>query len=242
MFKIYICEDDQMQRQRMDDILSEIINTENQNIQKGYITGNPYEMLEAVKDEKNTGLFFIDIDLGGDINGLELAKEIRKIQPRCYIVFVTTHSEMSFLTFSYKVEALDFILKDNPEELKSRVHQCLIMALNRSENESVNENKILTLKIGEHVRVFLQDEIKFFEVSPENRRIIIHGVDTIMEFPGKLKDIEKCVDERFVRCHRGFIVNKDYVERVDVGERIIYIEGGESCPMSVRLGKKLNLS
>lgn len=241
MLKIYVCEDNEIQLKKLDTIIENIIETENLDIEKGCITANPKVIIDAVEHDKNTGLFFLDIDLGCDINGLELAKQIRKIQPRCYIVFITTHSEMSFLTFSYKVEALDFILKDNQDELLNRVKQCVVLAFHRNEMDTINPVKKLTLRIGEHVRVISQDQIKYFEFSTKDRKIVMHGVDTIMEFPGKLKDIEKSVDERFVRCHKSFIVNKEFIEDTDLTKRIVYIKGGEICPVSVRFGKKLNL-
>lgn len=47
------------------------------------------------------------------MNGFELAQEIRKFDPRGFIIFITTHAELSYMTFTYKVEALDYIIKDD---------------------------------------------------------------------------------------------------------------------------------
>ena len=58
------------------------------------------------------------------MTGLTLAQEIRKYDPRGFIIFVTTHSEMSYMTFIYKLEALDFILKDEPKELPKIILHC----------------------------------------------------------------------------------------------------------------------
>ena len=51
--------------------------------------------------------------------------EIRKYDPIGNIVFVTSHSELTYLTFVYKVAAMDFIFKDDPDQLKTRVLDCL---------------------------------------------------------------------------------------------------------------------
>lgn len=239
MFKVYVCEDNEVQRLKMEGIIDDIKATNDFQFEKGIIAGKPEEILENIKDEKGQDLYFLDIDLGCEMNGLDLAKEIRKVQPRCYIVFVTTHSEMSFMTFSYRVEAMDFILKDNPDDLKNRVHQCVIQAISRRENDNVKPSKNISIKIGDHVKNVPLDQIKYFEAAGESRKLILHGNSSIIEFYGKLKDIEQQVDERFVRCHRAIIINKDYIERIDKDEHIIYLEDGESCPMSVRLGKNL---
>ena len=69
------------------------------------------------KIRKHRGIF-LDICLQSEMTGLILAQELRKIQPRCFIIFITSHSEMSILTFQYKVEALDFIIKDSSENIR----------------------------------------------------------------------------------------------------------------------------
>ena len=55
-----------------------------------------------------------DIQLEADINGIKLGSEIRKYDPIGNIIFVTSHSELTYLTFVYKVSAMDFIFKDDP--------------------------------------------------------------------------------------------------------------------------------
>lgn len=76
-------------------------------------TDNPDELIKQLKKSENTGLYFLDIDLKSNKNRIMLAKEIQEYNPRGFIVFITSHSEMSFITFQY-LEALDFILKDEP--------------------------------------------------------------------------------------------------------------------------------
>ena len=46
----------------------------------------------------------------GDINGIKLGSEIRKYDPIGNIIFVTSHSELTYLTFVYKVSADGFYL------------------------------------------------------------------------------------------------------------------------------------
>lgn len=237
MLKVYICEDNDMQRERMSTFVDDILGEEDLDMEKAVVTGNPYEIIDAISIASEAGVFFLDVDLQTDINGLELAKRIRELQPRCFIVFVTTHSEMAFMTFSYRVEAMDFIIKDNIEELKSRVHQCMIQASERSKISA--QKKYYSIKIGDNIRVIPYDGIVYFEAATDSRKIILHTQDAIYEFSGKLKDIEENVDETFYRCHRAFIINRNYIKDVDKEKRIVYLTNGDNCPMSVRLGKGL---
>ncbi|MBA5760556.1 response regulator, partial [Escherichia coli] len=68
-------------------------------------TGDPFELVSRMPRHQGMGLYFLDIDLGQpDMNGFELAQEIRKFDPRGFIIFITTHAELSYMTFTYKVE------------------------------------------------------------------------------------------------------------------------------------------
>ena len=56
-------------------------------------------------------MLFLDIQLEADINGIKLGSEIRKYDPIGNIIFVTSHSELTYLTFVYKVSQWILFLK-----------------------------------------------------------------------------------------------------------------------------------
>lgn len=239
MLNIYICEDNTEQREYLTACVSEIIEVEGFQFQIARSTDDPHVILDAIRDETQAGIFFLDIDLNADINGIELADEIRKLQPRCYIIFVTTHSEMSYMTFTYKVEAMDFIIKDNIREIKNRVHQCLINCHHLSDQQPEDVTKNYMVKMGNRIKAVPYDDILCFEVSPKSRKIILYAKNCQIEFGGKLKEIEKDLDSRFYRCHRSFIVNKENITKIDRDEKMVTLCGEMTCPFSVRLGKGL---
>lgn len=237
MLKVYVCEDNREQRAQLDNYIDEILSEEDLDIERGVCSANPFEIIDLVEKENVPGIFFLDVDLGAEINGIELASQIRKLQPRCYIIFVTTHSEMAFMTFQYKVEAMDFIIKDEMADMKSRVRQCILQANERDFKQEADDN--LFIKNGDKVTVVPFGDIIYFEVATDIRKIIVHVKDAIMAFSGKLKDLEVKLDDRFYKCHRAFIVNREYIKDIDKTERIVYFVNGDSCPISVRLAKDI---
>ncbi|WP_256075463.1 response regulator, partial [Staphylococcus aureus] len=70
-------------------------------------TDNPYEVLDQAKNMNDIGCYFLDIQLSTDINGIKLGSEISKHDPVGNIIFVTRHSELTYLTFVYKAVAED---------------------------------------------------------------------------------------------------------------------------------------
>lgn len=239
MLKIYVCEDIEVQRNKIKKTIENIVLMEDLDMEIGCVSDNPHTILEKVKETEDVGVYFLDIDLGADMTGLTLAQEIRKYDPRGFIIFITTHSEMSYMTFIYKLEALDFILKDNPEELDRRVYECILKANQRfaSVNNKVQAN--FSVKVNEKVITVDYDEILFFETSTNVHKIILHCKNRQMEFWGKIKDIEKKVDERFYRCHRSFLVNKDNIREIDFQNRVIHMVNGDECLISTRMMKGL---
>lgn len=239
MLKVYICEDNVEQRNRVEGYINEIIVAENLDMECACATEDPQVILNCVKEQSEEGIFFLDIDLQREMNGIELADELRKIQPRCYIVFITSHSEMSYMTFSYKVEAMDFIIKDNVSEVKNRLHQCLINCQHLSRQMVEEGGKNFMVKLGDYVKAVPFDDILFFEGGSNYRKVILHGKKAKIEFNGKIKELEKTLDHRFYRCHRSILVNRDNIEELKPKEGILVLKGGVTCPMSVRLGKGL---
>ena len=107
-------------------------------------------------------MLFLDIQLEADINGIKLASEIRKHDPVGNIIFVTSHSELTYLTFVYKVAAMDFIFKDDPDELKSRIIDCLETSESRLKLLSKESNvETIELKRGSNSVYVQYDDVMF---------------------------------------------------------------------------------
>lgn len=239
MIDIFICEDHKKHLSLFTKNIADIILIEELDMQITLSTSDPHEILRYVSSCENTGVFFLDIDLKSDMDGLTLAQRIRKIQPRCFIIFITSHSEMSFLTFQYKVEALDFIIKSTPEHVKTKIHECLLNVQEKYISQNSNQSKTFVITQNEKKICFEYNDIIYFETSLNIHKIILHTYKRTLEFNGQLKDLESQLDYRFYRCHRSFIINKDNISEVDFNHLIVHMKNGESCPVSVRMKKGL---
>ena len=239
MIDIFICEDNKKQLSLFQKYISNFILMEGFDMQIVQATSDPHMILKKILTSENTGLFFLDIDLKSDMDGLTLAQRIRQIQPRCFIVFITSHSEMSFLTFQYKAEALDFIVKDTAEHIKSKIHECLLDVNNKYTSLYNDVTRTFTINQNDKHIVIDYNDIIFFESSSTIHKIIFNARKRVIEFTGQLKDIEQQLDYRFYRCHTSYIINKDNIADVDFKELTVHMNNGESCPVSVRRKKGL---
>ena len=104
MLEIIICEDNERQRNEVEKIISEGIMKLKLDTKIALSTSSYEEVIKYVETASSkTFIYFLDVDISENINGIELAKIIRKYDPKGYIIFVTSHSEMTLLTFQYKV-------------------------------------------------------------------------------------------------------------------------------------------
>ncbi|EUJ30435.1 Accessory gene regulator protein A [Listeria grayi] len=234
MLSIFICEDEDKQREKVETCIKNYILMEDLDMEVVLSTANPTEVLDYVESHDHTvGLYFLDIDLQHPMNGLTLAAEIRKIDDLGKIVFVTTHGEMSYLTFTYKIEAMDYIIKDYPEEIQQKIQACLRVAYERYRNDRIGKKQLFQVKLGDNVRSIHIDDIIFFEASPAAHRVILHLENSELEFYGSIKSLES-ISTDFYRCHKSYLINKNHIMEINKNERLVIMSNEQACLVSVR--------
>ncbi|PRR79656.1 LytR/AlgR family response regulator transcription factor [Clostridium vincentii] len=239
MLKVFICEDNNTKKEKFEKMIRDIIIIENLDMEIGLSTDRPKQILDYLDNNEVSGLYFLDVDLQRQMNGINLAEKIREYDPRGFIVFVTTHAEMSYLTFMYKVEAMDYIIKDNYSNIQSRIHKCILNANKKFLSKTTELQKNFTIKVDDKIISIEFSNILFFETSQTIHKVILHGENRIIEFYSKMKDIEENLDSRFYRCHRSYLVNKDNIKEIDKNERVVHMINGEDCLVSTRAIKGL---
>ena len=234
MLSVFICEDDDKQREKIESYVKNYIMIENLDMELVLSTADPSKLLDYVKANRVlVGLYFLDVDLQQKIKGMTLAAEIRKIDDLGKIVFVTTHGEMSYLTFTYKIEAMDYIIKDYPEEIQHRIQSCLQVAYERYQNDRSGKKKLYQVRFGDSVRSINIDDIIFFEAAPAAHRVILHLENGELEFYESIKNLER-ISSDFYRCHKSYLINKNHVVEIDRANRLVKMSNGQDCLVSVR--------
>ena len=241
MLNVFICDDDSIQCEQIKDIVTKHILIENLDMHLAFVTGNPADMLDYLDRHPNDntcseyGLYFLDIDFRHELNGIQLASKILEREPIAYIVFITSHAELSHLTFRYKVGALDYITKDFPEEIISRVKACIDTAYTRHLAVNVSSKTSgFPLPIGNRIRIIPFSEIMFFEAHPSlSHRLILHMSNSQIEFRGTLNRVASVVPD-FWNCHKSCLVNLRNIQHVDKSRRVAVMQNGESVPIAMR--------
>jgi len=217
MIKIVICEDERETQLLIEDYLDNILRNINieYEIQK-YSSGE--ELLEG--NLKDIDILLLDIQMG-QINGMDVARKIREVDNRMEIIFIT--SLIDYVQEGYEVRAYRYLLKPiESEKLKKHVSTCIKEIEVNKKNYILIKNKSNTYKIH-------SNEIKYVEVQKKD--MSIHTINKDLEVRYSLEKIEKDLNlDKFVRCHKSYLVNLSYVENIKLNTLVL--ESGEEVPVS----------
>lgn len=148
-------------------------------------------------------IIIIDI-LMKNINGIETTKILRKYGYNGVIIFLTSSKE--FALDSFRVEPLNYILKNDSDERFNSIF------LKAAEKVYRNSNKNIVILSKPKSKVINVDNIIYMESL--NKKVILHKMSGESEEVNCIfKDIyEKVKEYGFFRCHKSYIVNIKYVQ------------------------------
>lgn len=181
------------------------------------------KMLEGLKDLDTVPVFLIDIDMP-EVNGFEVASFLKKWNRECCIGFVSNKDELVFQAFAY--HPFFFIRKTHlDEELEPQL-------LELQKKMGVKVPKI-ELQTGRQTVEVALDTIWFVE-SEKNYLLFYREKDErgdAVRARMKIAEAEKELEPHgFVRTHKGYLVNMNYVYRLRENE--ILLLNGKHVPVS----------
>jgi DNA-binding NtrC family response regulator len=123
----------------------------------GVLSGE--EALKLVK-ERTFDVVILDVKMPGGMDGIEVLREIKRIQPLVEVLLLTGHASVETSIDGMKLGAFDYLLKPvKLEELTSKLAQAF-------EKKDSHEQKIRTARIRELIR----SPRKVLEMDKEEER------------------------------------------------------------------------
>lgn len=169
-------------------------------------------------------IVFLDIELG-DINGIDAASQLKKKNPNCIIIVVTSYTD--YLDAAMDIHVIRFLKK--PIE-QSRVFSALDKALSEMSNNqitlSTKDNQIL--RLGSRDIIFAEANLKYVSVHT------VQGTYTVKDSLKKIKSLLST--EVFAVPHNSFIVNMNYISAFSRTEITLRLpDGKKEIPVSGRM-------
>lgn len=232
-FRTIVIDDERLAREELKSILKDFpeINVIDE-------AQNGDDAIEKIK-KMRPDLIFLDVNMPG-MSGFEMLKKLDEIP---HVIFVTAYDEFALKAF--EVNAVDYLLK--PVDL-NRLHEAIEKLKTSEEHEfesnlaAKSDRKNRTLSI--HDKVFIKDGEKCFFVSLSEVRMLESDGNYVKVFFDKnrplilrsLNSFEERLDsEYFFRANRKFIINLQWVERIEN-----WFNGG--LQVELKTGEKIEIS
>lgn len=194
------------------------------------ISDNGEEALEMIANLQ-PDLCLIDINLGGDLDGVDVAQEIRR-RFEIPFIFITSNTDSRTLARVQRTEPAAFIVKPyTPEDLASNIGIALYKSRKKEVQAPITapelEDSFFVKEKHELIRLRYQD-IRYAEAMDNYTRL--HTSDRKFVLSQTLKSVAERLEERgFLRVHRSYVVNLRCIDLI--APRHLRI-GGAEIPLS----------
>lgn len=207
--------------------------------------------LHLIKTRK-PDVVFLDVELG-DKTGFDILQDLNKPLP--VIVFVSAMAHYSLKAI--KVNAADYLLKPvDDTELSNvilRISEEKQQAANRKASEFMNSVVInkdfkpdrIAIRQIDSLKLIYYTDLIYVEADSNYSKFHTATKDRITASM-TLKEVEETLhSERFLRCHKSYLVNREFVDGITGGDQAhIVLRNGTRIPIARRRVKEVtqNLS
>ena len=194
---------------------------------------------------------FVDIDLNGE-DGLNCARVLTELDPKLKVIFATAHSE--YMANAFEIYAFDYLVKPFNMERMVRTLDRIRNTFAQSGKQGLADSPgrfgeegnanipdkasrpercrgKLMVKGKEQVYLLDVEEILFVERTEGSTNIVTAGGQ--YKTSVSLSDLETKLDaDRFLRCHKSYIINISRIVRIEPYGRWTYVVRFRDCEMS----------
>lgn len=232
MISVSICDDSRIFLEKLNrEIAGSMTKFRIRHSIESFFTGR--EFLERHR-ENPFDVVFLDIKMP-DMNGFQVAEEIRRISQKTIIIFVTTEDALVYDSFSF--QPFDFIPKLSPD--KSSVHKdydFMSLRIERTVKRLLHRftaaEKIgLDMPYGEKLYVKIED-IQLLRTAGNYVEYSIKEHEPV-KVRRKLDEAMEELDATlFVRIHKSYGVNMGFIKNIDYSQLLITLKDGSMVTIS----------
>ncbi|WP_160686623.1 LytTR family DNA-binding domain-containing protein [Clostridium sp. C2-6-12] len=205
MINVAICDEMEKHRKYLEGLIREYFVTLTYDIHIINFTSGEQLINYYICEKSEIDIIFLDVYLGQD-NGIEVAKKIREFDEVVKFVFTTTSTEYALESFC--VFPFNYLIKPIDKDRLFKVLKHAILLIDKEKQKSI------VIKFDNEMHTIFFKDIKYIESF--GKKINIYTKKGILSFNSKLDQVEaKINDKRFLRCHKSFLVNMDYISGIE---------------------------
>lgn len=221
MIKIGMCDDNLNSIKIASKLLEAEIIEQDLDAEISIISSEQKKIFDAIYN-KEIDVLFLDIDFKNNgKNGIDFAKDLRKINKNFYLVFLSAHQR--YLHVSLTTKIFDYLVKPINRDTISDI-------VSRLKDEFAN-NKALFLHLNKWEFVRTDD---IFYIEKNGKKSIIVTDDITFTTTKGLNTLLSELPQNFLRCHKSYILNSDKVLSIDKKLGQASFGKNITCPISTQ--------
>lgn len=217
MLNFVVCDDNNVILNKISKMLESIFIKHSLNANIVLKSNSANDVISFIKNNK-VDVLLLDINLKGNISGLNIAEELRKTNKSAYIIFTTGHLE--YVMLAYKFKTFDYLPKPITIE---KLEETILRLFNDIENSSHKKY----IKIGNNQTIICENDIEY--IKRDGMKIVFHTNKQDYETYSSFKKIQLNLPQNFVRCHKSFIVNINKISNIETSSNTISFENNSHC-------------
>lgn len=207
MIRIGICDDNSVMLNNLKNVISSAFAAYTSDFETA--TFDRGAMLINSHKQEPFHVIFLDIDMP-EITGFDVAKTLRDEFSNCFIIFVSSHSELIYESMDF--QPFHFIKKNSDEPLSSSADRIVKKLMKHMKQ---NEKVILEDDISGRHAVYIHNII-YLESDKHYVKYYIKNFTEPVKMRENISDCEKKYSYYdFVRIHKRYIINLKYLSFFD---------------------------
>lgn len=230
MINFIICDDNKYVRDLNESIISKTVMPYDFNYKIHVFEKYNMDFKKIINTQSEVKIYILDLELPGK-SGIDIAREIRKVDWDSIIIILTSHDELELKMLKEKLLILDFISKF--DDYQNRLSETLNMVINKAKSK-----KVVSFKSNKELHHILQDDIYYIYKENYSDKSIIVTSNNTYTVSESLSNLMTKLDDRFYQTHRACCVNLNKILKVDFKENIIYFTNNKKTDYLSRNYKK----
>lgn len=180
----------------------------------------------AALEREHIDVVFSDISMPG-LDGMQLARVIRRFTERPQVVFVTAHDTHAVDAFD--LDAVDYIMKPvRPERIGEAVRRCLAASERETPPSAAEDDETIAVELGGVTRFVSRSEIRWVQAQGDYARLHTPTGSHLVRIPLATLE-EQWADAGFVRIHRSTLVSTRHISEIhtDGGRCTVIVDDTE---------------
>lgn len=134
MINFIVCEDNKIILQKNIDIINKTMFNNNVNYRIYQFTNNEKKLQDLIKEDLDIKIYILDIELE-NVSGIDIARDIRKIDSKSIIIISTTYIEYLPFALKNKLMLFDFVSKF--EDYENNLSKVINRAIKQLQNQKL---------------------------------------------------------------------------------------------------------